>query len=149
MGEQSTDEDVQRGRRADAPPAKREIVLTVRVNDAERRRIDRAAKRLGIKPSTLLRAAALDIDEDGRIPSSVRPVVEDAPAPLVSPELNDLRVQLKGAAANINQLARIANSHRAVPLTEGEDLPSVTELLVETRALCREVLTNLGAKGHR
>src|SRR5699024_6002674 len=112
-------------------------------------RIERAAHRLGIKPSTLLRAAALDTDEDGRIPSSVKSAVQAAPAPLVSPELNDLRVQIKGAAANINQLARIANSHRSVPLAAGEDLPALSELLVETRDLCRQVLTNLGAKGQR
>lgn len=148
MTDQHTDGPAKRGRRADAAPEKREVVLTTRVTDAEARRIKRAAARLGIGPSTLLRAAALDTDEDGRIPSSVKPAVEPAPAPLVSPELNDLRVQVKGAAANLNQMARIANTNRAVPLAPTEDLPTVTELMIETRDLCREVLTNLGAKGH-
>lgn len=147
MVDHSSDEPSKKGRRADAPRDKRGTVLTLRVSEAEAQRIRRVAARHGITPSALLRAAALDMDEDGRIPSSVRPVAAEEVV-TISPELNDLRVQVKGAAANINQIARIANTERAVPLTADEDLQTVTDLLVETRDLCRQVLTNLGARGH-
>lgn len=149
MAESTIEDEQPRGRRADAPPAKRDRVISVRVSEAEGRRIDRAAKRLGLKPSALMRAVTLDADEDGRIPSSMEPVSAPTAAVEVSPELKDLRVQIKGAAANINQLARIANTHRAVPLVDGEDPRSVSEVMIETLGLCREVLTALGAKGHR
>lgn len=141
------------GRRADAPPAKREIVLTLRVNDAERRQIERVAKRHGIGVSTLLRAAALDLDDDQRLRSVAG--ADDRPAE--SPEMAELRDELKalrmewkGRGSNLNQLTRLSNAEGIVQtqVVIGGERVLLADLLVSVRDDARAVLTNLGARGH-
>lgn len=140
------------GRRADALPAKRDQVLTLRVTALERRRIERVAKRHGIGLSALLRAAALDLDDDTRVRSGAG--AEDLRPELASTEeqrlaLLDLRQQYKGVHSNVNQLTRL--SHRAgmvqpSVVIDGDEVALVA-LLLETKQLAHEVLVTLGARG--
>lgn len=141
------------GRRADAPRARREIVLTLRVNDAERRQIERVAKRQGLGVSTLLRAAALEVDEDQRLRSVAgaddRPV-ESSGVIELRDELRQQRMEWKGRGSNLNQLTRLSNAEGIVQtqvVVDGE-VVTLADLLVAVRDDARAVLANLGARGH-
>ncbi|WP_346007501.1 plasmid mobilization protein [Janibacter terrae] len=141
------------GRRSDALRDKREIVLTLRVSAAERRQIERQAQRRGIGISALLRGAVLDLDDDQRL-SSVQavqePTVESTDVTELRDALRELRVQYKGVHSNLNQLTRRANAQGSVAThvtVDGEQV-QLSDVLLETRAIAGQVLTNLGARGH-
>lgn len=139
------------GRRSDAQRPKREIVLTLRVNDAERRTIERVAKRHDLGVSTLLRAAALDLDDEHRLrseagaddPQSFSSQVLDALS-----EIERLRVEVNRVGVNLNQLTRLSHQHRADGLVTKAGDVDLHNLLIETRDLVRELSTALGVRGH-
>lgn len=136
------------GRRGDSAKPKRSTVLTLRVSEAERRRLERAAQRLNLTVSALLRAAALDLDADARVASNTPPARTNShQEDVATGELKELRGQVKRLGTNLNQLTRLSNRNGRL-VTRDESGNDMSQLLVETRDTCREVLSALGARGH-
>ena len=125
------------------PPSKRARV-TVRFDEVEHARVARWAAARGVAPSVLMRAAVLDVVDDGAVPPSIAAAAAAPQGQEVdSGALRELRAEVNRVGVNLNQLTRRVNSEgtavlgspeAAARLREvGEVLASVESLLGGTR----------------
>lgn len=111
--------------------------LTLRLSEAQRKRIDKRAEAMGISASTLTRAVVLDfIEGEDDVPTALTKDYTGTGVEL-SEDVLELKKDLRRVGVNLNQLTRIANRDRRVPITVHEELREVREVL-------DEILSRLG-----
>ena len=111
--------------------------LTMRLTEAQRKRIDDRANAMGISASGLGRAVILDfIEGKDAVPTALTKRYTGSGVEL-SEDVVELRKDLHRVGVNLNQVARIANRDRRVPV-------SVHEELRDVRAVLDEILRRLG-----
>lgn len=110
--------------------------LTLRLTEAQRKRIDKRAEAMGISTSGLARAVILDFLESEDVPTALTKRYTGAGVEL-SEDVVELRKDLRRVGVNLNQVARIANRDRRVSI-------SVSEELREVRGVLDEILRRLG-----
>ena len=111
--------------------------LTLRLSEAQRKRIDKRAEALGISASTLTRAVVLDfIEGEDDVPTALTKDYTGTGVEL-SEDVLELKKDLRRVGVNLNQLTRIANRDRRGPITVHEELREVREVL-------DEILSRLG-----
>lgn len=105
--------------------------LTLRLSEAQRKRIDKRAEAMGISTSGLARAVVLDfIEGKDDVPTALTKDYTGAGVEL-SEDVVELRKDLRRVGVNLNQVARIANRDQRVPITVHEELRDVREVLDE------------------
>lgn len=111
--------------------------LTLRLSEAQRKRIDKRAEAMGISTSGLARAVILDfLEGEDAVPTALTQSYTGSGVEL-SDDVVGLRKDLHRVGVNLNQVARIANRDRRVPITVHEELREVREVL-------DEILSRLG-----
>lgn len=105
--------------------------LTMRLTEAQRKRIDDRANAMGISASAFGRAVIIDfIEGEGHVPTALTKQYAGQGVEL-SEDVVELRKDLRRVGVNLNQLTRIANRDRRVPITMREELREVREVLDE------------------
>lgn len=105
--------------------------LTMRLTEAQRKRIDDRANAMGISASGLGRAVILDfLEGEDHVPTALTQRYTGSGVEL-SEDVVELRKDLRRVGVNLNQVARIANRDRRVPITVHEELRDVREVLDE------------------
>lgn len=130
----------------DRPPTK-DHRITIRLDDVEHAHLTRAARRSGLAPSVLMRAAALDLatgQQRSTAAWSPHPP-STRPSPSLDPPLEELRIELKRVGVSLNQLTRLGNHGGYVPVLSGDDQPALHQLLLELRDTVNGILVELGA----
>lgn len=126
----------------DPRPPVREVPVTVRFAQDERRALAERAAKLGLTVSAFVRAVVLDAATGkSSVPSVAVPVVESMSVPR---EVVDLRVEVNRVGVNVNQLARLANKNGVMIAGESDNVDSVLAVLIETREVLRSVQGALG-----
>ena len=103
--------------------------LTLRLSESQRERIDRRAEAMGVRASALTRAVILDfIEGEDDVPTALTKRYTGSGVEL-SEDVVLLRKDLHRVGVNLNQVARIANRDRRVPISVNEELREVREVL--------------------
>ena len=111
--------------------------LTMRLTEKQRERIDARARAMSISASAFGRAVILDfLEGKDAVPTALTKRYTGQGVEL-SEDVVELRKDLRRIGVNLNQLTRIANRDRRVPITVHEELRDV-------RGVLDEILSRLG-----
>lgn len=119
--------------------------LTVRFDEGEDANVRRRAQQLGISSSALIRAATLDVVENGSIPTSMSAAIEKPEETSVSAsDLRHTRTAINRVGGNINSMTRVTHL-KGMGVLPGDDEPTdVLKTLNELRELIHQTQNILG-----
>lgn len=120
----------------------RDARFTVRLDEGELAAVKHRAAQLGVAPSAFVRACVLDAVQGADVPTVIASTIE--PPQAASRDLVDLRVAVTRVGTNVNQIARLCNTHGAVVMGPGDAVGSFTTALMECRDTLRKVEDALG-----
>lgn len=113
--------------------------LTMRLTEKQRERIDARARAMSISASGLARAVVLDfIEGKDHLPTALTKRYTGQGVEL-SEDVLELKKDLRRVGVNLNQLTRIANRDRRVPISVNEELRDVRGVLDEILKLLGDV----------